>query len=144
MSADLEKTWGEYVNLLGFEFIHYNLKDCNFLSRANVQQRGNIDFLLVSAVMEMYMSNEESANDLANMLSPAGGVKAVLIVSRSSKLSAHRLMEKRGVRAVPLFPNGNEKLSLLLSPTNLNINLCGNFNEVVPIFPDCPPMNYDD
>lgn len=144
ISADLEKTWGEYVNLLGFDFIHYNLKDCNFLSRANVQQRGKIDFLLVSAVMEMYMSNEESANDLANMLSPAGGVKAVLVVSRSSKLSAHRLMEKRGVRAVPLFPNGNEKLSLLLSPTNLNINLCGNFNEVVPIFPDCPPMNYDD
>ena len=30
ISADLEKTWGEYVKLLGFDFIHYNLKDCNF------------------------------------------------------------------------------------------------------------------
>ena len=143
ISADLEKTWGEYVRLLGFDFIQYNLKDCNFLTRANVAQKGKIDFLLVSAVMEMYMSNETSADDLARMLSPHGGVKAVLVVSRSTKLSAHRLMEKRGVKAVPLFPNGNEKLSLLISPTNISSSLSGNANEVVPIFPDCPPQTYE-
>jgi len=142
ISADLEHTWGEYVRLLGFDFIQYDLKAFNFLERANVQQKGKIDFILVSAVMEMYMANDDSADDLVRMLSPEGGVKAILVVSRSSKLSTFRLMEKRGIRAVPLFPSGNEKLSLLLSPTNIPSNLTGNFNEIVPIFPDCPPENF--
>ena len=78
ISADLEKTWGEYVRLLGFDFIQYNLKDCNFLTRANVAQKGKIDFLLVSAVMEMYMSNETSADDLARMLSRPRGRESSL------------------------------------------------------------------
>jgi mRNA guanylyltransferase len=140
ISADLEITWGEYVRLLNFDFIKYDVTACNLLQRCEVSTKGRLDFILVSAVMEMYMSNEKCADDMKMMLT-RGGVRAILVVSRSKKLSAHRLMEKRGIRVIPLLPGGDERLSLLLSPElagQLEQGIERNCDSVIPLFPNVP------
>ena len=128
------------MRLLNFDFIQYDVTACNLLQRCEVSTKGRLDFILVSAVMEMYMSNEKCADDMKMMLT-RGGVRAILVVSRSKKLSAHRLMEKRGIRVVPLLPGGDERLSLLLSPElagQLEQGIERNCESVIPLFPNVP------
>ena len=49
---DYERTWGEYARLMGYRFIHYDLKQGNLLSTLGYQP-GQLHFVIFSAVMEM-------------------------------------------------------------------------------------------
>ena len=51
-SMDYEKTWGEYARLMGYRFIHYDLKKGNLLHILGYQP-GELHFVIFSAVMEM-------------------------------------------------------------------------------------------
>ena len=51
-SMDYERTWGEYARLMGYRFIHYDLKRGNLLSTLGYQP-GQLHFVIFSAVMEM-------------------------------------------------------------------------------------------
>lgn len=87
--------------------------------------KGQLHFVIFSAVMEMYVANDTACDWLSRLLLEEG-VVAALVDSRSQKLKAHRMMEQRGVTAVALLPgsgqsdcgpSGDERQSLLIPPT---------------------------
>ena len=123
-SMDYEKTWGEYARLMGFRFIHYDLKTGRLLNTLGYK-KGQLHFVIFSAVMEMYVANDVACDWLSNLLLKEG-VIAAMVDSRSQKLKAHRMMEQRGITAVALLPSsgsddcgptGDERQSLLIPPT---------------------------
>ena len=79
-SLDLEDSWGEYVRLMGFRFCQWDLRTGQLLSRLGYQP-GDLHFVIVSAVMEMYMANDNCCDWLAKLLLQEG-VGAALIDSR--------------------------------------------------------------
>ena len=60
-SMDYEKTWGEYARLMGFRFIHYDLKTGNLLQTLGYLP-GQLHFVFFSAVMEMVRFKNFSNN----------------------------------------------------------------------------------
>jgi len=122
-SMDYEATWGEYARLMGFRFIHYDLKSGKLLKTLGYAP-GQLHFVFFSAVMEMYVANDIACDWLATLLLKEG-VHAAMVDSRSQSLKAHRMMETRGVTAVALLPGrgqdcgptGDERQSLLLPPS---------------------------
>ena len=116
-SLDLENSWGEYVRLMGFRFVQWDLRTGGLVQKLGYGNSGGgpqqLNFVIISAVMEMYMANENCCDWLANLLLEEG-VTAALIDSRSQELKAHKLMRERNVTAVALLPGGDERQSVLL------------------------------
>lgn len=103
LSLDLESSWKEYAEALGCEFGTWDLSKGNFEQVSG----GKPDYVLLSAVAEMYMANDGSADMLERIL--RRGVRAALVSSRAERLLTAILLRKRGIRCVSVMENPQDE-----------------------------------
>jgi hypothetical protein len=135
-SLDLEQSWDEYVDLLlpptcalssmrsnggsGSRFAQW---DVNIGSVFDQIGGGGLDYVIISYVLEMYMTTDYCCDMMAGWLKEKG-VRAIIISSRSPTLDAKAMMEKRGIAAKHLLaqPGGggrDERQTLFVLPSTL-------------------------
>lgn len=138
-SLDLEDSWKEYVRIMGFRFVQWDLRTGGLLQKLgyNANEK-KLHFVIISAVMEMYMANDNCCNWLAKLLLEEG-VMAALVDSRSTKLKALQMMRERDVKALGLLPNGDERQSIVFKkdayvPRDKNFHV----HQPQGIFPNVP------
>ena len=128
-SLDLEQSWDEYVDRLlppgcalgdggGSRFRQWDVNVGSLFDRIG---GAKVDYVVISYVLEMYMTTDYCCDMMAGWLKD-GGVRAVIISSRGKQLEAKAMMEARGVSAVHLLSQEagrDERQTLFLLPQTL-------------------------
>lgn len=126
---DLEKNWGEYVRLMGpnYYFYEWDMYKDDLYKTANIKK---LDFVIISNVLVMYMTNPDSYKFMKNLLE--NQTKAILINSRSKSVKAKEELEKMNVLTTNLISNNDDR-QILFSLKKYNFD-----HQVTNIFPNVP------
>ena len=127
---DLEDTWSEYVKLWGkeFKFFKWDIYKDDFYKTTQVTKT---DFVIISNVLVMYMTNETSYNLFKSLLS--NGTKGILINSRSKEIEAKKELLKKGIYTTNLISQDDDR-QLIFSLQDYRKSI----NDSKKIFPNVP------
>ena len=119
INTDVQPTWREYSEALGFKFHTFDIFDGNLHGACGVDE---IDYVIISYVL-IYVAklpghpkHEAVCDELKRLLD--GGVRAILVSERSEETAACGMMEARGVPVERLIDQSlgrDERQSLFLS-----------------------------
>jgi len=129
-SLDLESSWGQYVELLGYQFIQWDFSKGEFIPQIIEKSKGKgkkdvekVDFVVLSYVFYHYMRKAECYDMLSRFLQRDAG-KGVLISSRFERLEKPiEELEKRKLKVTKLISQdlGRDDRQLLLLPSSASI-----------------------
>lgn len=126
---DLEKNWGKYVVLMGpnYNFYQWNMYKNDIYKTIGIKK---LDFVMISNVLVMYMTNEESYKLIKRLLD--NNTKAILINSRSKTIKAKTDLLKYDVKTTNLL-NENDDRQILFSLKKYYLK-----EKINNIFPNVP------
>jgi hypothetical protein len=131
ITLDLAETWKEYIPIWDkdFLFYKYDMYQDDLFKKIDVS---SIDFIIISNVLVMYMTNEKSYQLIKSLLD--NGVKNILINSRAAKVEAKKELIKKGLKITNLI---NEKDDRQFVVSNNQYKL----KDYKPLFPNVPFIN---
>lgn len=134
---DLEDTWAEYVKLWGkeFKFFKWDIYKDDFYKTTKVNKT---DFVIISNVLVMYMTNEISYNLFESLLS--NGTKGILINSRSKDIEAKKELLKKGIHTTNLISQDDDRQLIFSSLKNRELIISNGLTDSNKknIFPNVP------
>ena len=127
----MAETWKEYITLWDkdFLFYKYDMYQDDLFKTIDVS---TIDFIIISNVLVMYMTNEKSYQLIKSLLN--NGVKNILINSRASKVEAKQHLIKKGLKITNLI-NENDDRQFVISNKQYKVK------KFQPLFPNVPFTN---
>lgn len=122
INTDIQPTWREYSEALGFKFAVHDIKQGGLEETCGLKA-GELDYVIVSYVC-IYVAktkgdkqHEATCDEWKRLLD--AGVRALLVSERSEETAACDMMEARGVRVERLIEQSlgkDERQSVFLAP----------------------------
>mmetsp|Transcript_25548 Transcript_25548/g.31418 ORF Transcript_25548/g.31418 Transcript_25548/m.31418 type:complete len:565 (-) Transcript_25548:452-2146(-) len=139
ISLDLQPSWKQYVELLGFKFIHWNIYDGNLLETLNLEP-GQLTYVVISYVL-IYCTDDQTMDMLTSLLRD-DKVRAIIVSERSESTGGVQMMESRGITVAKLMNQTwgkDERQTVFLMDKYLMNSTSGKeTRRSNPIFPNVP------